>query len=55
MGRTWRRSIPLASALLVAAAGPDPFRPGNSVTQLDLLGDGTQSMMIVGKLRTDPP
>ena len=48
------RSILLASALLVAAAtaaaaGPDPFRPGNGVTQLDLLGDGTPSMMVVGK------
>jgi hypothetical protein len=48
------RSILLASALLVAAAtaaaaGPDPFRPGNGITQLDLLGDGTPSMMVVGK------
>lgn len=54
MGRTWRRSILLASALLVGAAtavaaGQDPLRPGNGVTPLDLLGDGTPSMAVVGK------
>ncbi len=54
MRRTWGRSILLASALLVVAAtasatGPDPFRPGNGITKLDLLGDGTPSMTVVGK------
>ena len=54
MQRTWNRSILLTGALLVAAAsasaaGADPFRPGNGITQLDLLGDGTPSMMVVGK------
>jgi len=50
----WGRSILLASALLVAAAsasaaGTDAFRPGNGITQLDLLGNGTPSMMVVGR------
>ena len=54
MERTGRRPILLASALLVSAAtasaaGQDPFRPGNGITQLDLLGNGTPSMTVVGK------
>ncbi len=33
------------------AAGPDrpPLRPGNGITQLDLLGDGTPAMAVVGR------
>lgn len=54
MRRTSGRDVHLAIALLVAtatatAAGQDPSRPGNGITRLDLLGDGTPSMMVVGK------
>jgi hypothetical protein len=50
--RSFRRAC-LAAALLLApaatnAAGNGAFRPGNGITRLDLLGDGTPAMMVVG-------
>ena len=31
------------------AATPAPFRPANGITPIDLLGDGTRAMMVVGR------
>ncbi len=54
MSRTTGRSTFLAGMLLLVAAaataaGQGPFRPGNGITSLDLLGNGTPSMTVVGK------
>ena len=52
MKRPDSKAIFLASAILLltdAAIGDEAFRPGNGITKLDLLGDGTQSMMVIGR------
>ena len=45
--------ISFAFALLAGvpavAAGELVFRPGNGITSLDLIGDGTQAMVVVGR------
>ena len=38
----------LAASAMMAAADP-ALRPGNGITPLDLLGDGTGAMMVVGR------
>ncbi len=47
------RQILLAATLLVASAAATAAdtasRPGNGITSLDLLGDGTRAMMVVGR------
>ncbi len=48
----WTRWLATAAWLAGAAsatAGEAPSRPGNGVTPLDLLGDGTPAMTVVGR------
>jgi hypothetical protein len=42
-------AVELLGAADANAAGQAPLRPGNGVTELDLLGDGTPAMVVVGR------